>query len=244
MKSQLEVNKEARKAEQVAKDKACVIAMQTGTKQEAQKAFNQLYKRYKDPIFFEVMRFVKLNKEVSDDLVQEVFVKVFEKIHTYDFSVVFSTWLYNVSKNHTIDYVRKNKYEVLSIETLRSDFGGDEESSISEISFQLEDRSADILNGVVREQRAKMVLDALNNGVKSEEAKQIVSLIFLEGLPYEKVAEQVNMPLGTIKALMFRAKGEMKEYIDKNVKEFEYGRICTTKIKAAIQEEELEEVED
>jgi RNA polymerase sigma-70 factor (ECF subfamily) len=83
---------------QVEKDKACVIAMQSNNKAKAQDAFNQIYKRYKSPIFYEVLKFVKMNKETATDLTQEIFVKVWEKIGSYDFSVAFSTWMYNVAK--------------------------------------------------------------------------------------------------------------------------------------------------
>ena len=225
---------------QVEKDKACVIAMQSNNKAQAQDAFNQIYKRYKSPIFYEVLKFVKMNKETATDLTQEIFVKVWEKIGSYDFSVAFSTWMYNVAKNHVIDYKRKQKVEVLSMETLRSEFGGDED--VSEISFQLEDKSADTFSGMVREERAEMVIDALNNGIKSNDAKDVIALIFLKELSYEEVSAIKKMPLGTIKAIMFRAKNEMKEYLAVKKPEFEYGRICTTKIKVSEeQEEEFEE---
>ena len=221
---------------QVEKDKACVIAMQSSNKAKRQDAFNQLHKRYKSPIYYEVLKFVKMNKETANDLTQEIFVKVWEKIDQYDFSVVFSTWLYNVAKNHVIDFKRKQKIEVLSMESLRSEFGGDED--VSEISFQLEDKSADTFIGMVRGERAKMVLDALNHGIKSEDAKDIIALLFMKELSYEEVAEVKKMPLGTVKALMFRAKDEMKKYLSVSSPEFEYGRICTTKLKLSVEVEE------
>ena len=74
-------NKKAKQVEQVAFDKSCVVAMQTGTVAEASNAFNQLYKRYSKAITFEIMKFVKADKEVIEDLTQEVFIKVFEKIN-------------------------------------------------------------------------------------------------------------------------------------------------------------------
>lgn len=230
---------EAKNTEQVKKDKECVLAMQSGNKAQKQDAFNQLHKRYKSPIFYEALKFVKMNEETAKDLTQEIFVKVWEKIDQYNFSVAFSTWLYNIAHNHMKDFKRKEKFEVLSMESLRSEYGGDED--VNEISFQLEDKSSDTFNGVVRGERAKLVLEALNIGVKSADAREIISLIFLEDMPYEKVAEEKKMPLGTIKAIMFRAKNEMKEYLSVKSRDFEYGRICTTKIKFAVEEEETEE---
>ncbi|MBP7845898.1 MAG: RNA polymerase sigma factor [Candidatus Pacebacteria bacterium] len=227
-------NKKAKQVEQVAFDKSCVVAMQTGTVAEASNAFNQLYKRYSKAITFEIMKFVKADKEVIEDLTQEVFIKVFEKINTYDFSVVFSTWLYKIAHNHAIDYKRKDKVEVLSVEQLSKGFGNDEEAG--ELSFQLEDLNIESFHGLERKERSEMVLDAVKNGIKSADARQVITLIFLDDMSYEKVAETTKMPIGTIKALMFRAKDEMKKYLSVKRKDFEYGRICSTKLKVTHRE--------
>ena len=227
-------NKKAKQVEQVAFDKSCVAAMQTGSQADASNAFNQLYKRYSKAITFEIMKFVKADKEVIEDLTQEVFIKVFEKIKTYDFSVVFSTWLYKIAHNHAIDYKRKDKVEVLSVEQLSKGFGNDEEAG--ELSFQLEDLNIESFHGLERKERSEMVLDAVTNGIKSAEARQVITLIFLDDMSYEKVAETTKMPIGTIKALMFRAKYEMKKYLSVKRKDFEYGRICSTKLKVTHRE--------
>lgn len=223
--------------EQAKVDKANIIAMQTGTQAEKANAYNQLYKRYNAPIFYEVMKYVRMNKELSEDLTQEIFVKLFEKASTFDFSVQFSTWLYNVAKNHVIDHKRKHKVEVLSVETLSSEFGGDED--VSDVAFQLEDKSADTMNMVIKAERATAVLDALNNGVQSEDGRQILTLIYLDDMAYDKVAELKKMPIGTVKAIMFRAKGEMLKYLSVKSRDFEYGRVCKKRFKA-VEADELE----
>jgi len=205
---------------QVKEDKANAKAMQSSNKGKAQAAFNQIYKRYKSPIFYMALRYVKMNEETAEDLTQEIFVKIWEKVKSYDHTVAFSTWFYNLAKNHLIDHKRRHKVEVLSMETLRSEYGGDEDAN--EIAFQLEDKSADTFKEVLKGERAIAVLDALNNGVKNEEAKQIITLIFFEDMPYEKVAKQMKLPEGTVKNMMFRAKNQMKEYLSKKSKDFSY----------------------
>jgi RNA polymerase sigma-70 factor (ECF subfamily) len=217
-------NKKAKQAEQVALDKLCATAMQTGTKAEATNAFNKLYKRYKEPIKFELMKFIKADKEVIDDLTQEVFIKVFEKINTYNFSVVFSTWLYKIAHNHAIDYKRNDKVEILSVEKLSKGFNGDEDSV--ELSFQLEDLTIEVSQGLERKERAEMVLDALAN-VKSIKAREAIRLFYLEEMSEKEVSIKTDMSLGTIKTLMFRAKEEMKNYLSIKRKDFEYGRLRT-----------------
>lgn len=222
-------DKKQKQAEQVAFDKACALAMQTGSKSEASNAFNQLYKRYNKAIYFEVMKFIKFDKEVIEDLTQEIFAKVFEKINTYDFSVAFSTWLYNIAQNHSIDYKRRDKVEVLSINQLNKGFGNDEDAG--EISFQLEDLTAESFYSLERKERSKMVLDAVKNGIKSDDSRLIVKLFFLEGKSGEEVSKETNLHINTIKTILLRAKNEMKNYISVTVKDFEYGRLCSTKFK-------------
>jgi len=207
--------------QQIINDKATAKIMQGKNKVKAEEAFYKLYTRYKSSIFFMALKFLKMNKETADDMVQEIFVKAWEKKDLYDCANAFSTWLYNIAKNHLIDYKRKTNIEVLSIETLKSNFGGDED--VAEIAFQLEDKSADVFNEVVKSERAQAALDAVTHGIKSEEARQVVTLIFLADLPYEKVAEQMKMPIGTVKALMFRAKTEMKNFLSKKHRDFNYG---------------------
>lgn len=224
--------------EQIEKDKALAKQMQSSNRATSQDAFNQLYKRHKSPIFYMVLRAVKNSKDTADDLTQEIFAKVFEKRDQYDFSNAFSTWLYNLAKNHIIDYKRKTKVEVLSVESLVSEYGNDGDGEVTNIAFQLEDQSADVFNGVVRNERAEAVMKALIHGVKSEEARDIITRIFLDDTSYDKVAEQMKMPLGTVKAIMFRAKKEMKEYLSVKSRDFEYGRIRTTKSKFVSEEEE------
>jgi RNA polymerase sigma-70 factor (ECF subfamily) len=210
----------AKNENQVVIDKVNATLMQGSNKAQAQEAFNQIHKRYKSPIFYEVLKSVKMSKETADDLTQEIFIKVWEKIKKYDHSVAFSTWLYNIAKNHVIDHKRKTKIEILRVDNLGSEIGRDEE--VNDIAFQLEDKSANIFKDVVRAERALSVMDALNNGVSSEDGKQIIALIFLDDMPYEKVAKLKKMPLGTVKAIMFRAKKEMRDYLSKESRDFSY----------------------
>ena len=212
---------EIKNPEQAAQDKVCAKAMCGKDKAKAQRAFNEIYSRYKSAIFFKVaMRFVKNNKETAEDLTQEIFEKVYSRIKTYDYSTCFSTWLYTVALNHCRDYKRTERYEILSVETLKAEFSGDEDAS--EVAFQIEDKYADVFGEVVKSERADAVLDAVENGIKSEEARKIIKLIFLEEKRYDEVSKEMKMPIGTVKAFMFRAKTELKTYLSKKEKDFSY----------------------
>jgi len=212
---------------QIAQDKECATAMQGTDKVKSELAFAKLHKRYKSPIFYLVLKYVKMNKETADDLTQEIFMKLYEKIGTYNFSVAFSTWFYNIAINHTIDHKRKVRVEVLSVDSLRTEFGGDED--MNEIAFQIEDKSVDTLEGVIRKERANAVKDALLK-LKSNDARSIMNLIFIEDKSYEETATEMNMPLGTIKAIMFRAKEDLKKLLSNKSLDFDYGHVCQRKV--------------
>lgn len=241
------MNTKAENIEQQEKDKACAKAMQSNNPAKAKIAFNQIHKRYESPLFYFTSKFVKMNKETTDDLVQEIFVKIWEKIGSYDFSTALTTWMYKVATNHIIDHKRKQKVEVLNLDTLGSRMIGGEEDAESTMTFQVEDKSTDTFKSILKKERALFVAEAINS-LESEEAKQVISLLFFDDMPYEKVAEQTKLPLGTVKNLMFRAKAEMKKYLSVESRDFSYGRVIKKKVKikesSEIEmEEEFEEAE-
>lgn len=221
---------------QIAVDKQLALTMQTGTRAESQVAFQKLYKRYQSPLFYYSLQFLKMNSDDAEDAVQEIFSRIFDKIKQYNPETsVLSTWMYRIAHNHLVDMKRKENYEVLSLEKLKSEFNGDD--SMSEIHFQLEDYSSDTMSAVIKQERAKLVLDAIAS-IKKESAREVITLIFLKDMSYEKVAAQLNLPIGTVKAFMCRAKGEMKTYLTKKSTDFEYGRISKKSFKTATTDEE------
>ncbi|MCC7514218.1 MAG: RNA polymerase sigma factor [Bacteroidia bacterium] len=195
---------------QVALDKECIRIMQSGNKIKASDAFAQLYKRYKETIHYNVLRSVSMNHELAEDLTQEIFVKIFTKSELYDFSNAVSTWMFKITKNHVIDHKRKEKYELLSLDNLKSEFGSDNE--VAEMAFQVEDKSHDNFQLLVRQERAEAVTRAIN-ALKSDEAKMAVKLVCLDELTYEEAAEKMDLPIGTVKAIIFRSKDEMNKTI-------------------------------
>lgn len=210
---------------QIEKDKAAMRIMQGDNTVQTQEAFAKLYARYKSPIFFFILRCVSMNKDIARDIMQEVFTKVFINRKQYDFSTAFSTWLYSITNNHVIDYKRKNsKFEVFSIEHLKAQYGGDEDGSNAETSFQIEDKSANASNNIEREERIIVVRTALTL-LKNKDAREIIEMIFLDEMPYEKVAKTKGLPLGTVKAIMFRAKDELKDLLSKTSIAKDYGKV-------------------
>lgn len=213
-------------------EKALAVLMQTGTDTQKQNAFNQLYKASKEALFYKILlkRF-RLGKEEARDAMQEIFMKVFKYINTYNTDYAFSTWLYKIAYNHVVDMKRQHNYEMLNIEVLQVNGSESEDAGGASMVFQLEDKSANNYELLVRQERAEMVQLAIKEAIKSKETKLLLHKAFMEDKPYEQISQEMKLPIGTIKTLIFRAKETLKEHLSKKSVDFEYGRVCTTKLK-------------
>lgn len=207
---------------QIAEEKALVILMQTGTPAESTNAFNKLYKRHKDSINYKMLRAFNMDKEAARDNTQEVFTKVFLKIGLYDHSFAVSTWIHTIAQNHIIDQKRKNTFEVLNYEMLGVNPNQDSDSEgTTPMSFQLADPSVNNFEQVIKQERAAQLHVAINK-LKSVDARKAVKLLYIEDMPYEEISKKMQMPKGTIKSIIFRAKTELKELLSKKSVDFNY----------------------
>ena len=161
-----------------------------------QKAYAELMQRYKDSIYFMALKMVN-NKDDAMDLTVETFGKAFENIEKYKPDFAFSTWLFRIATNNCIDFIRKKRLDVVSLHTLK-DGDGDE--------HQLDIKS-DVLNpeehSIKKEESEK--LKALIEHLPVRYRKLIL-LRYFEELSYEEIAVELDLPLGTVKAQLFRAR--------------------------------------
>jgi RNA polymerase sigma-70 factor (ECF subfamily) len=161
-----------------------------------QRAYADLMQRYKDSIYFMALKMVN-NKEDAMDLTIETFAKAFEKLDKYQPDFAFSTWLFRVATNNCIDFIRKKKLNTQSIHGMMDDDGDDRELQIK----------ADILNpeetSIKRQQtqELKTLIDTL-----PLRYRKLITLRYFEELSYEEIAVQLELPLGTVKAQLFRAR--------------------------------------
>lgn len=169
-------------------------------------AYKDLVEKYDRPIYFHIRKMIK-EKELVEDLVQEVFMKAFKNLATYSNEYAFSTWLYRIATNHTIDYLRKKKLQTLSINDPYKTKDG-------ELEIQLPDETYATDKQVIKKERKKIVQDAITN--LPEKYRAVIQLRHMDELTYDEIADELDLPLGTVKAHIFRARELLyKALIDK-----------------------------
>ncbi|MGX5687900.1 RNA polymerase sigma factor [Arcticibacter tournemirensis] len=176
-------------------------------KEGDQKAYADLMQRYKDSIYFMALKMVN-NKDDAMDLTIETFAKAFENIEKYKPDFAFSTWLFRIATNNSIDFIRKKRINMVSIHTLTDD--GEER--------QLEIKS-DVLNPEeksIKKQQSeaiKLIVDKLPLRYRT-----LIMLRYFDELSYEEIAQQLDLPLGTVKAQLFRARDLMANILNRRKK--------------------------
>jgi len=165
-------------------------------RQGDQKAYADLMQRYKDSIYFMVLKMVN-NREDAMDLTVETFAKAFEKLDKYQPEFAFSTWLFRVATNNCIDFIRKKKLNTMSIHGMTNDDGEEKQLDIKSDVLNPEESSIK----KQQTQELKMLIESL-----PARYRNLITLRYFDELSYEEIAVQLDLPLGTVKAQLFRAR--------------------------------------
>lgn len=162
-----------------------------------QRSYAILMDRYRSSIFHMMLKMVN-NKEDATDLTLEAFGKAFNKLPSYAPRYAFSTWLFKIAINNCIDYIRKKRLHLLSIDDPIEPNGDHDYSS------NLKAKTLDPEEQFIRGQRVELMRHMLTklNG----RYRLMIELRFFEELSYEEIATELDIPLGTVKAQLFRAK--------------------------------------
>ncbi len=160
------------------------------------RAFEKLQNRYFKLIKSLIRRMIRDERDV-DDLTQETFIKAYNALNTFRFDYSFSSWIYRIASNSCIDFLRKKRFSTVPLN--RS-----VDNSTEEYVVEIEDDSFTADRKVLMEERRK----ALDKAVEKlpENYKLIIKLRHVEELDYKEIAERLDMPLGTVKAHLFRAR--------------------------------------
>ncbi len=196
-------SKEERQAKRSRRNREEDYALVEKAKLNEQQAFTRLMEKYRMPLQFHIGKIVR-DKEMIEDLVQEAFLKAFDNIHSFDTTYAFSTWLYRIATNHSIDYLRKKKMKTLSIdEPVKAKDG--------EMQIELPDLDSEADQEIIQQQRENIILEAIES--LPEKYSVIIKLRHMDDKSYQEIAEIMKLPLGTVKAHIFRARELLNKYL-------------------------------
>ena len=161
-------------------------------------AWRQLVDRYGQKIYSIAYHFT-LKREDAEELSQEIFLKVFENLHRYDGGFPFAAWLVSISRNLCIDRYRRRKRE--------KSFRFVSDDAVLPLLKSDDDPAAE----AIKKERAKLLFWALAE--IPEDLAEILVLRDLDGLTYEEIAKALDLPDGTVKSRLFRARAEVARKI-------------------------------
>ena len=168
-----------------------------------QASYKKLMKKYHDPIFHLISRIIR-NKEQIEDLTQETFVKAFASLKSFNEEYAFSTWLYKIATNSSIDYIRKRKLDTFSIDKPIA-------LEDSDFTFELPDSTYEPDKRIIQHQRSKVLEEAIE--MLPEKYKRVIIMRHSEERDYAEIAKILKLPIGTVKAHIFRARELLNKYL-------------------------------
>jgi RNA polymerase sigma-70 factor (ECF subfamily) len=168
-------------------------------------AFRELLSRYERPVFSLIFRMVR-DRSLAEDLSQEAFVRAFNAIGTYKPSYKFSNWILKIANNHTIDHLRKRKLDTVSIHGSPHATTPDQ---VSRTEVVLTSDSESPHDYVEHKELGGQIESAI--GELREEYRTVIVLRHVEGHAYDEIAEIMDVPLGTVKTYLHRARAELRK---------------------------------
>lgn len=162
-----------------------------------QAAYAELLDRYKDSVYFLLLKMVN-NKDDAEDLTIEAFGKAFRNIGQYTPNYAFSTWLFRIATNNCIDFIRKKRTVTVSLDrSFTSSDGG-------EMTMDVRSDGLDPEENLIRKQKSMIMRDLVEK--LKPRYRLLVELRYFQELSYEEIAERLDLPLGTVKAQLFRSR--------------------------------------
>lgn len=165
--------------------------------------YKLIVNKYEKALYFFIIKMIR-DREIIPDLIQEIFTKAFSNLESYNSQFAFSTWLYRIATNHTIDYLRKKKLQTLSIDEPVSTKDGDMQMELPDTSFEAD-------KSVIQQQRKKIIDKAIEE--LPEKYRMVIQMRHMEEKSYQEISDILDLPLGTVKAHIFRARELLYKYL-------------------------------
>lgn len=166
-------------------------------------AFRELLERYERPIFSLILRMVR-DRSLAEDLAQETFIRAFNALGRYDPRYKFSSWIFKIANNLTIDHLRKRKLDTVSIDGSPHATSAEEQAQ-SRLTVESDGESPQEF--VENRELGAQIEEAI--GRLRPEYRTAVLLRHVEGYAYEEIAQIMEIPLGTVKTYLHRARHEL-----------------------------------
>lgn len=163
-----------------------------------QSAYAELMERYRESIYYMLLKMVH-NPDDAEDLTIEAFGKAFNRLKQYHPNYAFSTWMFKIASNNCIDFIRKErKKRTMSIDTGMTNDEGER------MTYDIEASDRDPEAEMIRNQKMKAMREVVDK--LKPRYRQLVILRYFKEYSYDEIAQELELPLGTVKAQLFRAR--------------------------------------
>ncbi|MDD5731840.1 MAG: sigma-70 family RNA polymerase sigma factor [Patescibacteria group bacterium] len=165
--------------------------------------FVYIVRRYEDKLSRYIKRISGLEKEDVEDLLQDVFIKVYQNLNDFDTSLKFSSWIYRIAHNETISNYRKMKSRPVGVSY-------DDDPALAN---QLASKS-DFVKEIEKEYDAKVIRKVLAK--MDKKYREVLILKFIEEKDYNEISDILQKPIGTVGAMINRGKAQFKKVVVRN----------------------------
>jgi len=173
-----------------------------------QLAYGELLGRYRDAIYFMLLKMVNSPID-AEDLTIEAFGKAFKNIDQYTPNYAFSTWLFKIATNNCIDFIRKKRASHVSLDQTLDG----EDSLIPSAMIQAD--TPDPESTMINKQKIKHMRNVVSK--LKPRYRQLVELRYFSEYSYEEIAKELDIPIGTVKAQLFRARELLLNILSRSV---------------------------
>ncbi len=171
-------------------------------------AFRELIRRYERPVYSLIYRMVR-DSAAAEDLAQDAFIKVLNHIDKYRPEFKFSSWLFKIANNIAIDHLRRRQLDTISMD------GSPHATTASDVeatSFDIADQGENALDELASRELGSAIEQAI--GKLRPEYRNCIMLRHVEGRSYEEIAATLDLPLGTVKTYIHRARHQLREALE------------------------------
>jgi RNA polymerase sigma-70 factor (ECF subfamily) len=160
-----------------------------------EKAFACLMNRYRDSVFFMLLKMVN-NPSDAEDLTIEAFGKAFRNIESYTPKFAFSTWLFRIATNNCVDFIRKKQLSPSPLDHLQE--------NLDNVTFNIQSDMPDPEESLINSQKIDALKEIVNQ--LKPRYKELIDLRYYKEYSYDEISSELNLPIGTVKAQLYRAK--------------------------------------